>query len=629
MNRALWYSSVLILLLFSPSYADTSNERNFIKILELSPDPSIPLKSGSEVRIKVKIEYSIAADSALINLLIQKDDSSGSTMSLIGNTMQTITKGSGTITLEKAVTVPDTSVLQVFTPLMIPGQTSTSTVDFRFYRVEKNAEVKKVKVEDARQITERARKHNEALNKCLDYGAPSTYKIASLLFRRDYQGLEKLFDTMLQQYEQDAQYECYLDESFETFNQRNFALKDLDAWVAATKSSTAYAARGMYRANQGFDAKGYMFKSEALQAQKNEMQLHFDEAAKDLQTAANKSPSLMPAYTWLIKLAKATHMPYSAKQIVQKAEEKDKRSFSVRSAYMESLQPRWGGSLEEMESFAAQVAPLADLNPRLWSLQGETDAIRAANASRTKNNALAVELYSSALRYGDIPRLFRWRSFVHSSLGQNELARTDMEKFRTYALRDTKSYVPGSLADTIDLNFEISDKSYVDPKIGKSKIRSYLVLPVERLNPSSDFSYTDIDQRAARRITDRIELTLMRLGSECVDRGSLNSILEERAISPASLTHESAQTVGRVMRADAVIIATNSQRVYHSTRTYVKDIDIKAVSVSTGKVLWKSLLKGSVVIDQSLVNFHELIFDTEEAKLFKKLEETLLKEMNH
>jgi hypothetical protein len=120
-----------ISLMATNAFAGSSS----IKILEIDPSPSKSLKVGSEIHFKVKLEYNVGEDSAVANLIFQKGEDSGSFDSVIGNTMQVINKGKGTITLEKTITVPDIKVLQVFTPLMIPGQTQTTTVDMKVYKV--------------------------------------------------------------------------------------------------------------------------------------------------------------------------------------------------------------------------------------------------------------------------------------------------------------------------------------------------------------------------------------------------------------------------------------------------------------------------------------------------------------
>ena len=138
MEKKLWFSLLLALLVFVPIFYHAGNSfasENSVKILEIEPDPLVPLKSGSEVHFKVKLEYTIIENSATITLLIQKGEYSGGIDVVVGSTTQVLTKGKGTITLEKTVTVPSTNVIQVFTPLGIPGQTSTTIVDRKFYKV--------------------------------------------------------------------------------------------------------------------------------------------------------------------------------------------------------------------------------------------------------------------------------------------------------------------------------------------------------------------------------------------------------------------------------------------------------------------------------------------------------------
>jgi hypothetical protein len=122
---------------------------------------------------------------------------------------------------------------------------------------------------------------------------------------------------------------------------------------------------------------------------------------------------------------------------------------------------------------------------------------------------------------------------------------------------------------------------------------------------------------------------VMRLGGESVDRTSLNSILEKQEINPNTYFNDAAvQTVGQLMGADAVILLTSSHVIDHNTKKYSSSIYLRAVSVSTGKTLWESRLNGSVVVDKSLTNLHELIFDTIETKLYNELEIMLQKGIN-
>ena len=135
-NKLFILLPLVLLVIISVSYVDNCYAGNSsIKILEIDPKSSTPLKSGSKIHFKVKLEYDIVDDSAVVNLIFQKGEDSGSFDSVVGSTMQVISKGKGTLKMEKTVKVPDTNALQVFTPLMIPGQTQTTTVDMKVYKV--------------------------------------------------------------------------------------------------------------------------------------------------------------------------------------------------------------------------------------------------------------------------------------------------------------------------------------------------------------------------------------------------------------------------------------------------------------------------------------------------------------
>ena len=82
-------------------------------------------------------EYAVREDSAMLNLVIQKGEYSNSPDVLVGSASEVVSKGKGTVTLEKIINIPDTKALQVFTPLAIPGQTRTLIVDMKFYKVVK------------------------------------------------------------------------------------------------------------------------------------------------------------------------------------------------------------------------------------------------------------------------------------------------------------------------------------------------------------------------------------------------------------------------------------------------------------------------------------------------------------
>jgi tetratricopeptide (TPR) repeat protein len=463
--------------------------------------------------------------------------------------------------------------------------------------------------------TQHVEMNNAALKRYLDFGGPNIMKIEHLISSHDFRSIESWYEQMLQQYKKDAQYEWYLQQGYETFN-RGYAisLTDLDMWVKTTGSYISYAARGIYKAQQRLNYEP-----------KTKQQIH-DEAAKDLQIAISKNPSLMPAYTWLIILARDSKMTFTPKQILEKAEKNDRRTYIVRYNYILSLQPQKGGSYQKMREFAEQMVKHVDSNPRLWSLQGEADADQANRHYEEGNYSLAIASYTAALKFGDRTSWLIRRAECYEKIGKNDKAMADFEKVRYYDFLDSSVKVRFAQPDVSDLNYIITEKSYIDPKLNTYNIQSYVVLPVEH-----HVQWLDVYKAGPgliKKNINKIELLMMRLGKDCVERSKLDAILKEQALSLTGLTNEKAQYVGKLINADAVVIATIPSMGLHSTQsTFFEDIDIKAVSVATGKILWKSLLKGSVVAPQDTYN-NDDILDTIETKLYELLESKLRKGNN-
>ena len=466
-------------------------------------------------------------------------------------------------------------------------------------------------VSDDKINTHRVEMNNIALKRSLDFGGPNIMKIQHLVSSHDFQSIEAWYDTMFKQYIKDVSYESYLTQGYNTFNQgSSILLADLDLWVKTTGSYISYAARGSYKAQQGFNET------------QNMQRLH-DEAAKDLQIAIGKNPKLMPAYTILLILASSSKMPFTANQILQEAEKNDQRTYSVRSVYMQSLQPKRGGSYQKMTVFANQTIKNIDSNPLLWALQGEVDADKADKYYDTGNYASAIESYTAALKFGDRVRWLKRRAECYEKIDQKGKSMTDFERVRYYDSLDSSVKVRFAQPAISDLSFDVKESSYIDPKIGNYNIQSYVVLPVE--HHVQWLNEYHLGEGVVERNIDKIELMMMRLGKDCVERSKLDAILTEQKLSLTGLTNEKAQYVGKLINADAVIITTIPAMGRHSTQsTYFEDIDIKAVSVATGKIIWKSLLKGSVVAPIDTYNNDDTL-DTIETKLYDLLEHKLKK----
>ena len=105
---------------------------SFVKIVSVSPDTKSPLKVGDKVKVQVEVSYALTVDVGRITLVVQAANNAS-----LANHMAVVNKGNGKITLSAEFVVPDSNAVQIFTPLSAQGQTATSTVDHRAYKVVK------------------------------------------------------------------------------------------------------------------------------------------------------------------------------------------------------------------------------------------------------------------------------------------------------------------------------------------------------------------------------------------------------------------------------------------------------------------------------------------------------------
>jgi uncharacterized membrane-anchored protein len=88
----------------------SAGQSGYINVIEIQPRAGNSLTSGSEVLIRVKVDYEIKEDSRAIELLIQKCRTIGpnrNESSRLGNVSQVLIQKKGQLTFEKEVKIPE------------------------------------------------------------------------------------------------------------------------------------------------------------------------------------------------------------------------------------------------------------------------------------------------------------------------------------------------------------------------------------------------------------------------------------------------------------------------------------------------------------------------------------------
>lgn len=108
----------------------TARNGGTVKIVSISPEPYSTVRAGDKVDLKVVVDYTLEKKSAVISLVVQKEDNSS-----LGTSRETVKAGSGSVVLAQSFIVPETRIVSVFVPMDLEGSTKTMIVDSRTYNI--------------------------------------------------------------------------------------------------------------------------------------------------------------------------------------------------------------------------------------------------------------------------------------------------------------------------------------------------------------------------------------------------------------------------------------------------------------------------------------------------------------
>jgi len=128
-----------------------------------------------------------------------------------------------------------------------------------------------------------------------------------------------------------------------------------DEWVAQyPQSYVARVARGIYYKKVGFEARGTKYIKETSQSQIDAMTAAFEKSVADLRASLTMGPKPFLSYFHLLDIGMAVGAKENLRELFDRAIALDPSSYAVRLKYMVTLEPRWGGSMEEMRNFYAE-----------------------------------------------------------------------------------------------------------------------------------------------------------------------------------------------------------------------------------------------------------------------------------
>ena len=207
---------------------------------------------------------------------------------------------------------------------------------------------------------------------------------------------------------------------FRAFRRLTHALSDLpaekapqfDAWVAAAGAGEGIPllVRALFFNAQGWKARGNRWARETSADQFARMHANFDRAVADAEAAREKIERCDVCYALLLDMAKARGRREDAAALFDEAMKADPRAVAAPEAYLEGLEPRWGGRPGEAEEFVARFRQDFPTSPARPVLEANLLVERAEPHFQARRYGEAAVLFQQAIdldpqRYRTLYRL--------------------------------------------------------------------------------------------------------------------------------------------------------------------------------------------------------------------------------
>jgi tetratricopeptide (TPR) repeat protein len=199
---------------------------------------------------------------------------------------------------------------------------------------------------------------------------PDKIKLIQLLENEDFDHLDKILSDYQKKCENNISKEGNVQDAFDAFENSDPSLEQhLEKWVSSKpNSASAHMALGTYHYNLGWLSRGFRWAKDTTSKQFAKMKAHFRKAHDEFKETVRLNPKMTIAYSYLIAISGGDKV--SSKQILDEALSHNPLSKAVRLYYVQYLQPKWGGSLGDVEKFIADLKPLYSQNKHLKDIEG-------------------------------------------------------------------------------------------------------------------------------------------------------------------------------------------------------------------------------------------------------------------
>lgn len=249
------------------------------------------------------------------------------------------------------------------------------------------------------------------------------------LLKGGFAALENDLGKLLAGYKAGQISEGAIDADFSTYWDSDEALADrLDAWVRhSTSSVAARLASGLYYERLGWLARGTAYIPQTSSERIRRMKGYFARAQNHLEDALRLDSRLVPAYSALANITMALGRRDEAGRHLKTGLETNPKSYGMHLQCLESLEPKWGGSMEAIAAYIRLNASVFSDDANLKSLLGYPQAMIGDKYWGMYAYPAAERAYSAALMFGESTRIQLRRSRMRLFIGDLDGAQGDAE----------------------------------------------------------------------------------------------------------------------------------------------------------------------------------------------------------
>lgn len=233
-----------------------------------------------------------------------------------------------------------------------------------------------------------------------DAGLSLPYNIESKNYKAALQIIERRYADTLENISNEERVTYELDFLESSTKNLDFQINEL---VSKNDTNTfAYLIRGSYLAGKAMQARGSKWISETTKEQLEKMTSLQKLAIKDFEKSLNLSETNYLALLGLADIYKTRRDDTDlSKKYYEEAINLQPASYAVWNRYLHAITPRWGGSYSAMETVIQSMKKNSKINTKLLTLQNRIIYDKANLAENAGETALAKELYSDALQFGE------------------------------------------------------------------------------------------------------------------------------------------------------------------------------------------------------------------------------------